>query len=162
MGAGFFGKLPTAGDFVARGIPAGLRGPLDHWLTSGIVPIVRDAKAWPEGGVRAVAMLNDAPWLLVIEPSADSVGRVYPLTACCLLGGAALAEANVWAGAAWSALLQATEKNASVDSLRDLLARVSLPVEGLDPLVPAVMWWDGTAPDLVEVQLARLVQISSG
>jgi hypothetical protein len=31
--AGFFGKMPATGDFVARRLAAGLRGPLDRWLT---------------------------------------------------------------------------------------------------------------------------------
>lgn len=162
MGTGFFGKLPAAGDFVARGIPAGLRGPLDHWLTNGIAALVRSATVWPEGGVRAVVMLNDALWLLVVEPSVDAVGRIYPLTACCPLGGAALTGADVWGDVAWAALLQATEQNASADALGDLLERISPPVEGEVPLNAAVMWWDGTPPGPVDAQLARLTQISSG
>ncbi|MBU2980573.1 type VI secretion system-associated protein TagF [Lentibacter algarum] len=160
MGTGFFGKMPSAGDFVARGLPAGLRAPLDHWLTSEIMPIVRNAKVWPEGGVRAVAVLNEASWLLVIEPSEDAVGRIYPLVACSPLCGAAQAEADVWADAAWAALLQATDAQAGADALADLLAPVKAPRESAPELQPDVMWWGRATPERVELMLPKLARLA--
>lgn len=162
MRTGFFGKVPVAGDFVTRALPSGARRALDHWLTGAIAPLAREAKGWPEGGVRVAVMLNDMPWLLVVEPSADSVGRRYPLVACCPQGGADRKGADVWADAAWAALLAATESNASPDVLRDLLAQIPPPGAGPAPLVPPALWWDGTEPGGIAPQLAHLARLSSG
>lgn len=162
MDTGFFGKLPAAGDFVSRGIPAGARAALDHWLTREIAPLAHNAGGWPEGGVRAAVILSDAPWLLVIEPSVDAVDRRYPLVVCCPLGHADRSGADVWADAAWSAILKATEEHADADTLAGLLKRVGLPTAGAEPLIPPVMWWDNTPPGPVAPQLALLTKISSG
>lgn len=162
MGTGFFGKLPATGDFAARGLPAGVQGALDRWLTGAIVPLASAAKGWPEGGVRAVLVLNGVPWLLVIEPSVDAVGRRYPLVACCAQDGADLTGADIWADAASAALLAGMEANTGPEALHDLLAQLGLPLAGQAPLAPPALWWNGVQPGPVEPRLARLAQISSG
>ena len=162
MGVGFFGKLPAAGDFVARGIPAEVRRALDLWLTAYIAEAAANARHWPVGGVRAVVTLAGAPWLLVIEPSEDAVGRSYPLTACVPLNAADRASADVWADAALAVLLDALENHASADALRDALAQTAPPQSGGTPLTAPLIWWDRNAEGPPEERLARLVQISSG
>ncbi len=162
MGAGFFGKLPAAGDFVARGIPAEVRRALDPWVTAHLAEVAAKARHWPEGGVRAVVTLAGAHWLLVIEPSEDAVGRSYPLTACVLLGAADRASADVWADAAWAVLLDALENNASADALQDALAQIAPPQSGITPLTAPLIWWDRSVEGPPEERLARLAQISSG
>lgn len=162
MGTGFFGKLPSAGDFVARGLPGGLQGALDRWVTARIAPLVRVAEGWPDGGVRAAVVLKDTPWLLVIEPGFDAVGRCYPLVACAPQAGADRAGADIWADAASAALECATAQNAPPDALGDLLAQIPAPTAALVPVAPPVLWWGGVAPGPVQQQLARLARLSSG
>lgn len=162
MGIGFFGKLPAAGDFVSRGLQTGLRRDLDAWLTKHIAPIAREARQWPEGGVRSVVELCGAPWLLVIEPSADSVGRVFPLVVCTALNGADRAIADQWADHIWPVLLNVIENSESPDQFFAALGRAD-PLFAADaPLEPPAIWWDQSAIGDPEEQIARLAQISSG
>lgn len=162
MGTGIYGKLPTAGDFVARGLPSGVRNPLDSWLTSQIVPMVLTATGWPEGGVRAAIVLAQTPWLLLIEPSEDAVGRRYPLVACTPLDNADQAAADAWADAVWPMLLRGTEGSQSTDAIFAGYAAISVPKAKSEALVPPLVWWPGMTPVVPTEQLLRLAQISSG
>lgn len=85
---GFFGKLPTHGDFVGWGLPVELQRLLQDWLQSGLQS-VRDGfgDAWLSS-FKAMP-----PWRFIVEeglwssqalagvlmPSADRVGRSFPL-----------------------------------------------------------------------------------
>lgn len=91
---GLYGKMPAHGDFVRRALPGSFVAPWDAWLAAGIAA-ARDrlgeefatvwdtAPAWrfalPAGicGPDAVAG--------VMLPSADTVGRRFPLTVAALL-----------------------------------------------------------------------------
>lgn len=91
---GFFGKIPTRGDFVQHSLPASFTAPWDRWLQAGIAgsrealgdawlevyltsPVWRFALAARLAGDRAVAG--------VLIPSVDGVGRYFPLTVACAL-----------------------------------------------------------------------------
>lgn len=158
---GFFGKLPVAGDFVARGIRPSVRRALDLWLTTHVSDLAANARHWPEGGVRAVVRLDGAPWLLVIEPGEDAVGRSYPLTACVLLNTADRTTADVWADAAWAVLLTALDTNATADALHDALAQIAPPQSGETPLAAPLVWWGCKSGGPPQERLAQLAQISS-
>lgn len=162
MGTGLFGKLPAIGDFVARGLPAGVRTPLDVWLTNRIVPLAATAICWPEGGVRAAIELAQTPCLLLIEPSEDAVGRRYPLVACTRLAESDRAAADTWGDVVWPILLRGVEDGASLESLRAESAEMAVPTATSAALVPPLVWWPGVEPAAQDVQLARLAQISSG
>jgi type VI secretion system protein ImpM len=79
--AGFFGKLPAAGDFVARGLPEGFVRPWDRWLTRHVAPL-----ELPEAGLRFSLVSGGKCVAGVILPSADRHGRRFPLTLACILG----------------------------------------------------------------------------
>lgn len=135
--AGWYGKLPSAGDFASRRLPPEFVGPWDRWLQSGIA----HAKAtlgerWQElyltfpiwrfvlpGG----AFGPDA-WCGVLLPSTDRVGRLFPLT---------LARSLARAPALASSLL-------AIDDQLELLADVALhgldnqPIDAFDARVSAV------------------------
>jgi type VI secretion system protein ImpM len=87
-GAGWFGKVPALGDFVARRLPNAFRDRCDRWLSAGMVegqrrfgtewterylafPIWRFA--WFEQGA------SDGCWAGLLAPGADRVGRLFPL-----------------------------------------------------------------------------------
>ena len=84
---GFYGKLPSHGDFVTRGLPESFVDPLDAWLREGMAAS-RQAlgEAWLD------AFLTSPVWNLalaagccgpsaavgVMLPSVDRVGRYFP------------------------------------------------------------------------------------
>lgn len=86
---GFFGKVPSHGDFVSRRLPEAFLQPWDRWLQGGLQcsrerlgerwlevylcsPVWRFALA---GGV-----CGESGWAGVMIPSVDRVGRYFPLT----------------------------------------------------------------------------------
>ena len=92
--AGFFGKVPSRGDFVQRALPATFVGPWDRWLQAGIAgsketlgddwlevyltsPVWRFALSAQLAGEVAAAG--------VLIPSVDAVGRYFPFTIASLL-----------------------------------------------------------------------------
>lgn len=85
--AGFFGKLPSIGDFVERGLPPAFRRSWDHWLTTHIAPRARAGARFPQGGLRFKLVSGGTTAGGVILPSRDSVGRVFPLTLLAFAGG---------------------------------------------------------------------------
>lgn len=86
--SGYFGKVPTQGDFIARGLPRPLVDALDHWLRACVRESQRQmgqrwldaflvAPIWrfalPPGVAGADAVLG------VMMPSVDRIGRYFPL-----------------------------------------------------------------------------------
>lgn len=78
--AGFFGKLPATGDFVARGLPDAFRQSWDAWLTRHIAPLQRRGLALPPGGLRFRLPSGGRLAAGVILFSQDSAGRQFPLS----------------------------------------------------------------------------------
>jgi len=78
---GFFGKLPATGDFVTRRLPHDFVRDWDRWISSHLVPL-QAAGLWADGtGLRF--LLGPAamgPMAGVVVPSADRIGRLFPLT----------------------------------------------------------------------------------
>lgn len=79
---GFFGKLPSTGDFVTRGLSQGVRPFLDRWLTGGVAARRNTPDEWPKSGIRAVVKWNRQWLILLVLPSADKPGRKFPFTIC--------------------------------------------------------------------------------
>lgn len=76
--AGFFGKMPATGDFVARDLPPGLRLALDRWLIAHVLEAGHD---WPATGLRGLVRIADRDVAFIALPSCDRMGREYPLVA---------------------------------------------------------------------------------
>lgn len=89
MVQGFFGKLPSHGDFVRRGLPHSFVDPWDEWLQHAVAASKNElGDAWMNVYLnsplwRFVLMpgiCGDSGWAGVLVPSVDRVGRYFPLT----------------------------------------------------------------------------------
>lgn len=87
--AGFYGKLPSRGDFVLRQLPSDFVGAWDAWLSASIVASeTRIGAAWRERFLMAPpwrfavapGLAGATGWIGVMLTSADAVGRAFPLT----------------------------------------------------------------------------------
>lgn len=86
-GLGVFGKLPASGDFVSLGMDHGLRERVDDWLSRGMLALasapdgLRYYAAAPTWcALIAADLLAEVELGLVLAPSADRVGRDFPLS----------------------------------------------------------------------------------
>lgn len=86
--AGWYGKIPGTGDFVARRVPADFTDAWHRWLQAVIAGSrERLGAEWRESYlsmpmwrfVLSPAMLTKAGWAGVVAPSVDAVGRYFPL-----------------------------------------------------------------------------------
>jgi type VI secretion system protein ImpM len=86
---GFFGKIPSHGDFISRRLPRQFIEPWDQWLQGGIsasreqlgqewLNIFLVSPIWQFGLMPGLC--GDEAWAGVMMPSVDKVGRYYPLT----------------------------------------------------------------------------------
>ncbi|MCK9608285.1 MAG: type VI secretion system-associated protein TagF [Methylomonas sp.] len=87
--AGFYGKLPSHGDFLSRRLPRQFIEPWDQWLQGGIAASREQlGKGWLDTFLfspiwqftLAPGLCGDDAWAGVLMPSVDKVGRYFPLT----------------------------------------------------------------------------------
>ena len=86
---GYYGKVPTHGDFVSRGLPTTFIGPWDIWLQEAIHTSRQQlGDNWLEyyltsplyRFVLSPGICGDSAWMGMLMPSVDRVGRYYPMT----------------------------------------------------------------------------------
>jgi type VI secretion system protein ImpM len=107
---GFFGKVTSHGDFVARRLPASFQLPWDGWLQGGL----RESRlvlgpAWLQTYLSspiwrfalAPGACGEHGWAGLLMPSVDRVGRHFPLTLAAPLLGQPSPLDCVMDGAAW-------------------------------------------------------------
>jgi type VI secretion system protein ImpM len=144
MPTGFYGKLPTQGDFLCRQLPESFVQPWDAWLQAGMGQARRIlgeggfAEAWPSAPawrfrLPALACGPD-PVAGLLLPSEDLVGRRFPLT---LAATRVATPAEAW----FRALHEAATPGHTADSL---LAALPDPFPAEDDATPEG-WW--TTPD---------------
>lgn len=145
---GFFGKLPSHGDFVGRRLPPSMRDPFDAWLQRGIVAS-REAlgagwqTAWLSSPlwrfVLAPGLCGPEAWSGVMMPSMDRVGRCFPLVLAAASDAApslvdCLGQHDEWFIRLEEIALAALEEGASLDRLEAALLAlggiVVTPVRG--------------------------------
>src|SRR5450631_1378198 len=89
MTVGFYGKLPSHGDFVNRSVSDAFVDPWDAWLQRGIARSRDDlGDAWLDAFLTSPiwrfafqsGVINSAAWAGILMPSVDRVGRYFPLT----------------------------------------------------------------------------------
>lgn len=143
-GAGFHGKMPANGDFVARRLPRSFTDPWHGWLEDGLeasraalgvdwLDLYLNAPVWRfalSGGA-----CGPDPVAGVVIPSVDKVGRYFPLSVVCPLPANAvasllpLARAESWFAAAETLALTALDRATTAEELERGL-------DGLPPLEP--------------------------
>lgn len=139
---GFFGKIPSRGDFLQKGLPAGFVQAWDGWLEAAMARgRLALGVGWNDAFMTApiwrfhlaAGLCGPEAACGIMLPSVDRVGRAFPLVLC-RVGtvplAPALASAAVWFDAiedlAFAVLEQALEPDAIVERMA-----------GLDPLYPA-------------------------
>lgn len=140
--AGFFGKLPASGDFVARGLSPAFRRAWDGWVTRHLAPL-RDAD-WPEGGLRFRLVSGRRVAAGVVVPSRDAAGRRFPLSLILIAPGLPAPEAlDPWCDAALRSAAPALAGTAEPDALWTALEAIKVP-EGAVERPPLALWrWGG-------------------
>jgi len=130
--AGWFGKIPSLGDFVQRNLPPSFVEPWDAWLSQELSHSQRAlGEHWAESWRHAPAwcfclgagVLDQRSWQGLLLPSLDRVGREFPLTIAVSAGPhAARHRPAGW----WTVLLtigrRALEPAGSADELDEALA----------------------------------------
>ncbi len=163
---GFFGKLPTHGDFVSSALGLRLRSELDQWSRSGLIAL--EAALGPDWRrpFHATAawrfVVGSGVWgptaiAGVLLPSRDRVGRSFPLIIAAQLQRFSgqlrdLCEDNSWFTAA-EALAESSEKadfemQRFIEGIRRLRApfidKRSAATQSASPdemRAPASLWW---------------------
>lgn len=166
---GFFGKVPTRGDFVRRALPATFITPWDDWLQAGLAgaketlgdpwldiyltsPVWRFALSVELVGASAVAG--------VLMPSVDSVGRYFPFTLACVLDGAPapmqLRAESEWFQRAEVLALGVLAEDSSLDELIEGLGALGCPAPPPPMLLDDAAWRFDEAADRLTHGLAAL------
>ena len=97
--AGWYGKIPGTGDFIARRMPSSFSEAWDRWL-QGAIAGSRDRLGgrWRDTFlsmpiwrfVLSPGMLTPHAWAGIMAPSVDAVGRYFPLAVASALPSASL------------------------------------------------------------------------
>ena len=121
--AGFYGKLPAKGDFLARNLPRDFIDCWDGWLQAGMqdsrqalgeawLQIYLTSPLWRY--VLPSGVCGTSAWAGVLMPSMDKVGRYFPMTVAVQLSEPVsplmiAANGQSWFEAVESCLLQALD-----------------------------------------------------
>ena len=141
---GFHGKLPVAGDFLTRGLPAGFAAFWDGWAARHLAG--RDG--WPEGGLRLRLVSGGRVAAGVAVPGADRVGRRFPLAAFVIASDLPdPAGLEPWCDAAFALLRAAQETALPPDELAERLEHLAPPeaAGGAAPAGSMQLWALGIA-----------------
>lgn len=141
---GWYGKLPSAGDFVSRRLPRGLVDVLDDWLRRGVAE-VRAAMpdTWREVFAAApawncaipAALTGGISFIGLIAPSRDRVAREFPICVGVSLSdfdGARdlLADAHGWLWTLGQRVVEARERQWPLEAFDAALLDIALPKPG--------------------------------
>jgi type VI secretion system protein ImpM len=147
---GFYGKLPSCGDFVSRRLPTWMATPWDDWLVAFTVAVRQQAgRLWPDAWLTAPLWhfaIGQAIWdgtaqlgaAGVLVASMDRVGRMFPFT---IVGPSCGEPPSDWSVAAEQLALDALEEDVDLDWLDAELTRLGPPLTpiALDP--HCSLWW---------------------
>jgi type VI secretion system protein ImpM len=143
---GFFGKLPSTGDFVSRGLPDAFRQNWDVWVTRHVAPLQRDGATFPAGGLRFQLASGGRTAAGMILPSRDSAGRLFPLSVMLIADdGLTQTEIDAWCDKALVALARDAQPPISADDLWQALDALPTP-KPAGRAVGIMQLWTATHP----------------
>lgn len=143
--AGWYGKLPSLGDFASRRLEASFITPWDEWLAEGLDGLrTHQPSAWLDAYLaspvwRFVLMPGtmglDQAMAGVLMPSVDRVGRYFPLTLTATLPTPPQSEADIQTLLTWLHQLDDLAADAlhddwGIDQLEDQLSKLAMPGSG--------------------------------
>jgi type VI secretion system protein ImpM len=156
---GWYGKLPSLGDFASRRLDAAFIEPWDDWLARGLAHWrERDPDGWLDAYLacpswRFVLMpgclqTGSGAWAGVLMPSVDRVGRYFPLTLVrrlrVLPGDAAQLDGlQRWLHRLDDLALDALNDDWSVEQLDAELLRLGHPAPAAAEAEPVPLAWPG-------------------
>lgn len=139
--AGFYGKLPTLGDFVTRRLPARFIDTWDLWLRESLaesrdvlgalwLPTYLTSPLWRFALTPGVA--GESGWAGVLMPSVDRVGRYFPFTIACPIAATGdpldLLRASDWFERAECVALRGLEDSDTLPALDADIAALGAPL----------------------------------
>jgi type VI secretion system protein ImpM len=162
--AGWFGKLPCCGDFLARRLDAQLVGILDGWLSRSMrVSRERRGDEWLRSYLAArvvcfawtPGVVDDQWWRGVLMPSCDNVGRYFPLIVLQALTRSPCEAGERTGLLAWharhgAAALRVLDDDVSLDDFERYLRIAACPEAaepGADPGMEGPAWWRALQDD---------------
>ena len=147
---GFFGKVPSHGDFVSRRLSRDFVGVWDPWLAESVsqsrgqlgdrwLDCYLTSPVWRFA--ISAGLCGESAWAGVIMPSVDKVGRYYPMTLCAQLGAEhapleALASLSGWYGMAEQLALSCLADDFDLDTFDEQLSKLGHPVIDIVGLQP--------------------------
>jgi len=155
---GFFGKVPSLGDFVSRRLAPEFLGPWDAWLQAGLqCSHERLGEQWLEVYLCSpiwhfaltAGVCGELGWAGVMIPSVDRVGRYFPLTVAAAVGVISPLD-TAWYGEVERLALSALSEAFSLEAFDELLMALPLPTQinesstRMDPAVRVLFWTDGS------------------
>jgi type VI secretion system protein ImpM len=129
MVVGFYGKLPSHGDFVSRSVADAFIDGWDRWLQASIAQSQRDlGEGWLELFLTspvwrfafARGVVGSTPYAGILLPSVDRVGRYFPLTIVAELPAGALPQIVSVAAGGWYDLVESVARRALEQDVLDL------------------------------------------
>lgn len=161
---GFFGKVPSHGDFISEGLDREFITRLDEWLRAGMHACADQygarwssvfSNAPPTRFISEIGVWGDAAYVGVLLPSRDRVGRRYPLVVLAQLTRFRLHPRTLYLDETWFMAAEAlaeTSMSEDFDMNRFTTAikrlRLPKPKEDDDAPVPThnrdkptSLWW---------------------
>jgi type VI secretion system protein ImpM len=188
---GWYGKLPSLGDFASRRLPPLFVEPWDDWLATSLASWRASDAAWLEAylaapplrfALGAGVLFEQSPgYAGVLMPSVDRVGRYFPLTVARPRAADQSTAPAAWLAALEGAAVAALNDDWPAERFDDELARLddaahaapgTAAAAETDPPWPArgrTLWWCDRQGELSTPvtstglpQAASLVQLFAG
>lgn len=146
--------MPCEGDFVARSLDTARRTALDRWLTKWLAPEAEWPGHWPPEGLRGVINPGSGRIAILVLPSQDSAGRVFPLAAVVSVDMVDRKSVDDWAERVIWPLDEAAAGELTPDELARRLGKVEDPAVSETVLLDA-LWSEQHAPEAPETALVQ-------
>lgn len=178
--AGWYGKIPALGDFASRRLPASFVDAWDAWLQRSMLAsrsflreqwqeIYLNSPIWRFALLPGV--LDDQCWIGIMMPSADRVGRYFPLSIALPLETHQELMSTVFAAQNWFAAIEqialaSLSMDFQVTELEQQLGKnpwvLAPPKDDAVSLSARELarWWSGPGNEALAISLPDLESIS--